>query len=198
MPPPIGENQRLISDYEFSFAQRLARGVLEKPKISVWLVLIPILFLYYAHKIQRYKAGLQGFCDGVMHTPKIALEAVVAELLGADGPDYRELFLAVHPDPTPQVLKVLERQTAQLELLKEHYRRLLLQVAPDYRGLLRGAYRNRIEYGDFLDRLSRAEEEVGQAVLAAFRPGEEARRVNERMARLSRELRAEDQRRFFK
>ncbi|MFH7319827.1 NF038143 family protein [Desulfurivibrio sp. D14AmB] len=197
MTPSIGANQRLISDYEFDFAKRLAREVLEKPKISVWLVLIPILFLYYAHKIQQYKAGLQGFCDGVLHTRKIALEAVVAELLGSDGPDYRASFLAAHPEPTPQALKVLERQTAQIELLKEHYRRLLLAAAPDYRGLLRGAYRNSGEYGDFLDRLNRAEEEVGQAVLEAFQPGEEARRINGRMVRLSRELRAEEQRRFF-
>jgi len=197
VPPPIGANQRLISDYEFDFAKRLAREVLDKPKVSVWLVLIPILFLYYAHKIQRYKAGLQGFCDGVLHTRKIALEAVVAELLGTDGPDHRALFLAAHPEPTPQILTVLEKQTAQIELLREHYRRLLLQTAPDYRGLLRGGYRNSVEYGDFLDRLDRVEEEMGEAVLDAFRPGEEARRINERMVSLSRQLRAEDQRRFF-
>jgi hypothetical protein len=195
----LEKNRRIIEDYEFSFARRLAKGVIEKPKISVWLVFLPILFVHYAQRIRQYKTGLQQFCDGILHTRKFALAAVVDDLQGTSAaPDYRESFLRAHPASGEEVQAVLQLQLAEMALLREHYQRLLVvRAVNDYGVMVQRAYGTEAGYRDFLERLERVEEEVRLAVLKAFQPDQEAGEVSARMAKLTRDLRQEEIRFIF-
>lgn len=196
----LGNKQRVIEEYEFSFARRLGKQVIEKPKISVWLVLLPILFVHYAQRIRQYKSGLQQFCDGLLHARKFALAAEVADLLGGgEVPDYRESFLKAHPDPSDDVREVLRHQLAEIAFLRPHYRLLLTQAkVDDYGVMIRRAYSSEADYRRFLEDLEQIEEQVRQAVLQAFQPGREAAEVGERMARWGRELREEEVRFIYR
>lgn len=192
MPSKLVENCRIIREHEFDFARRLAKGVLQRPKISVWLILVPLLFIYYVRRIKIYKADLQRVCDGVVHTKNFALDAAAAEVQGEAVPDYRKQFLGKHPNPTRKVEEVFSLQAAEIDLLMAHYRRLLAESAGDYSGLVRGAYKAKRSYREFLEMRGRAEEKLGTAVLEAFQSGEEARAVHHRMVKQARELREEE------
>ncbi len=194
MVSEIEKHRRMIEDYEFDFARRVGRRVIEKPKISVWLVLLPILFVHYAQRIGQYKRGLQQFCDGMIHTRRFAMAAVAAELLGEKAScDYRESFLRAHPEPGPEAREVLRCQLAEIALLSNHYRRLLPgPAAADHPALIRRVYGNAAAYRAFLAELEELEEEVGRAVLKAFQPGEEAAGIRAKIFRWSRELREEE------
>ena len=196
----LHKNLRIVEEYEFSFARRLGKGVIEKPKISVWLVLLPILFVHYAQRIRQYKTGLQQFCDGVQHTRKFALGETVDELQGtAQTPDYRSSFLRGHPDGGPAVEEVLRQQLAEIALLRDHFRRLLtITSADDYGVMVRRAYGTEAAYRDFLEQLEQVEERVRLAVLQAFQPGPAAQEVEDRMTRLSKVLREEEIRFIFR
>ena len=192
MPSKLVENCRIIREHEFNFARRLAKGVLQRPKISVWLILVPVLFIYYVRRIKIYKADLQRVCDGVVHTKNFALDAAAAELQGEAVPDFRKQFLGKHPNPTRKVEEVFSHQAAEIELLMAHYRRLLAESAEDFSGLVRGVYKAKRSYREFLEMRGRAEEKLGTAVVEAFQSGEEARAVHHRMVKLARELREEE------
>lgn len=192
MPSKLVENCRIIREHEFNFARRLAKGVLQRPKISVWLILVPVLFIYYVRRIKIYKADLQRVCDGVVHSKNFALDAAAAELQGEAVPDFRKQFLGKHPNPTRKVEEVFSHQAAEIELLMAHYRRLLAESAEDFSGLVRGVYKAKRSYREFLEMRGRAEEKLGTAVLEAFQSGEEARAVHHRMVKLARELREEE------
>ncbi len=188
----------LIWNQENQFAYRVARQVLQKPKISVWLVLIPILFLYYAHKIQQYKAAVHDFSKGLTRSKFLALDSAKEEIdSGRKNEDYNEAFSSDDLKNSPNVMRVKDKQIAEVELLKYHYKKLLCQQGSSYQDLIRKTYRTAAEYRRFLKELVRAEEEVNEAVLRAYHPEKEARDVTKRMQKAALALREEELPTFF-
>lgn len=196
------ENQTpydLIWNQENQFACSVARQVLQKPGISVWLVLIPILFLYYAHKIQQYKAAVQDFSKGLMRSKILALDSAKKEIdSGKKNQDYNDVFHSRDLEDSPNAMRVRDKQITEVELLKSHYQKLLCQHEASYQALVKKAYKTGGEYRMFLNNLARAEEEVHDAVLCAYHPGKEARDVTKKMQQIAFALREEEVKIFFK
>lgn len=183
----------LIWNHENQFAYTVARQVLQKPKISVWIILIPVLFLYYAHKIQQYKAAMHDFSKGLMRSKILALDSAKEELdSGRKNTDYETAFESKDLERSPNVMQVREKQIAEVMLLKSHYKQLLGQQGSSYPSLIRKIYKTGADYRIFLNQLARAEEEVNDAVLRAYHPGKEAREVTKKMQKATLALRAEE------
>ena len=53
------ENSALILAHEEDFAAALARHVIDKPKLSIWMILIPIFFVFYFFQLNKYRDGLR-------------------------------------------------------------------------------------------------------------------------------------------
>lgn len=188
----------LIWNHENQFAYSIAKQVLQKPKISVWLVLIPILFLYYAHKIQQYKAAVHDFSRGLMRSRILALDSAKEELdSGRKNKDYKAAFTSKDLENSPEVMGVQDKQIAEVELLKSHYRKLLCQQGDTYPDLVRNAYKTGGNFRTFLNQLTRAEKEVQDAVLLAYHPDEDARKVTKKMRKITGVLREEEIRTVF-
>jgi hypothetical protein len=189
----------LIWNQENRFAYRIAKQVLQKPKISVWLVLIPILFLYYAHKIQQYKAAVHDFSKGLMRSKILALDSAKQEIdSGKKNTGFQEAFDAKDLADSPNAMQVKEKQITEVELLKSHYEKLLRQQGSTYPALIRKAYRTAAEYRTFLNRLAEAEKAVHDAVLRAYHPSEEAQNVTKKMQKAAMALRQEEVAAFFR
>lgn len=188
----------LIWNQENQFAYKIAKQVLQKPKISVWLVLIPILFLYYAHKIQQYKAAVHDFSKGVMRSKILALDSAKAEIdSGKKNLDFQDAFLSSDLESSPNVKRVCEKQIAEVELLKSHYKKLLGQQGSNYQSLIRKTYRTGAGYRIFLTQLAQAEKAVHDAVLRAYHPNEDAQNVTKKMQKIAQALREEEIKSFF-
>lgn len=198
MPQDPQHTYDMIWSQENQFAYAVAKNVLDKPKISVWIILIPILFLYYAHKIQQYKAGVHGFGKGVARSKILALDSALEEVkTGKRDESYKDAFASKDLENSPSVMRVRDTQLAEVELLKTHFARLLRQEGTSFQALIKKAYKTSGEYRFFLNRLTQAEEAVQEAVLRAYHPGEEARKTTKRMQQVVYSLREQEVRKIF-
>jgi hypothetical protein len=188
----------LIWNHENQFAYKVAKQVLQKPPISVWVVLMPILFLFYAHKIQQYKAGIHNFSKGLMRTKILALDSALEEInTGRKDKEVKNNFVSPEVETSIEVIRVHNRQLAEFELLKVHFSKLLHQQGTSYQALVRQAYRTSGAYRLFLNQLTQIEKEVMEAVLQAYHPKEEDRAVTQKMQEAMHALREEDLTAFF-
>ena len=196
LPEDIDRSFHLLLRWEETFARSLARAVLDKPEISVWMVLIPILLLHHVHRIRQYRTGFLSFAEGVLRTKKLALEIAREELKKGKGLDDRR---TPRPPPAPEFTSadleapepfaLEDAHMAEVDLLRSHFRLLLAQRGATHVELIRGAYPTAGEYRSFLQRLAEAEAQVHRAVLASRRGDEGSREVVSKMEAAAARLR---------
>ena len=61
--------------------------MLEKPKVSFWMVLIPILFVYFIYRMQTFKSGRMKFDEEFMTTRRRAMDAALDAVEASGRPD---------------------------------------------------------------------------------------------------------------
>lgn len=192
----------LIQEYEAWFAHRLGTRVVHKPKLNIWLFLVPFLFIYHFSELKRYKENLPGFSQGFIRSKLHALELAAEEIRQGRRKTEAEIVPPADPElDKPAMAPVRHRQEEELRLLLAHYRRLLASSATSYAGMLQEVYGERRKYQDFVETLQQLEADLNQTLLATMSEaeagGEEARAVVERMERESLKLRVADMQQFF-
>jgi hypothetical protein len=184
----LDQKYEIIRGREERFAFELAKQVIEKPKASVWLIFLPILFVFYAQRLQKYKSSIHSFAKGFMVTKIIALDAALEE--AKTGRFSSETIAARFPNSDSEEKKaVRQKQFEEIDILRPHYLLLLKAAGSSYQELLKGAYVTSGAYRALLNELFKAEEEVNNVVLQDLQPTAEAREVVERMEKLSERLR---------
>jgi hypothetical protein len=191
----VKEKYEMIRQHNERFAFELAKAVLEKPKASVWIIFLPVLFVFHAQRIQKYKQHVKEFGNGFLVTKNLALEAAWDEL--RNGPP--KAGESPYPEPPlgEYFTTIREKQLVELELLREHYLLLLNSSGDSYERLLRNAYRGSGDYRYFLNRLAKAEAEINRTVLEIRHTSDEARDVVERMEAIAERLRDKEIERAF-
>jgi hypothetical protein len=157
----LEEKGRMILAQERLFADILASRALSKPKPNVWMILIPIIFVFYMNDYKKYKDGRQVFADQYLMSRKRALDEAVASLTANRDPDLEPL---VSVSDLPEAAR--QQYHDLLTVLIENYRDLLQTEGETVNDLVRAAYANKTNYLLFLNRLNRAEKELN----AALRP----------------------------
>jgi hypothetical protein len=185
----------LIQDYEELFAHRLGREVIDKPEVSVWMILIPVLFVHHMYLVKKYKDGVRSFARGILDSRHKALDKAREEK--ASGQENQNLEAeAYFPDLDPDSQSdpaLLSRQVQVMNILKKHYRRLLnAEQGPSYADLLQKAYPQADHYREFISRLSAAEQELNLYLTEHVHTSEEARSVVRRMEKCCADLREEE------
>ncbi|ADH84978.1 NF038143 family protein [Desulfurivibrio alkaliphilus] len=192
----------LIREYEEGFAHRLATRVINKPKLNIWLFLVPFLFIYHFSELRRYKENLPALRQGLLRSKLHALTMAEEEIRTGQRKSDAEIVPPSDPElAKPSMAEVRKRQEEELRLLLAHYRRLLGSSAEDYGRLVRQAYGDRRRYQDFIEDLQQRENELNQTLLAAMarakKSDEEAPLVVERLEKESLKLRVADMQQFF-
>jgi hypothetical protein len=188
MAATIEEKYGIIRERDERFAFELAKAIMDKPKASIWIIFLPMLFVFHAHWLQRYKKSIQTFSRQYLHSKLLALDTVLEESRGGNPLEggWASTYASL-PEARGGVFT--EWQVKELDLLRDHYHLLIASQGRDYPALIRNAYRTSGEYRFFLNSLYRAEEEINKAVLQIHHPTPEARDVVERMERSSETLR---------
>jgi hypothetical protein len=150
----LERKKELILARERAFASAIGVAVFERPTVSIWMILIPILFLHFMYRMQKFKAGLLKFIEDFMTTRRRALDLAIESLETGTKPDIdrvsRQLGLA----------DALERPyAAWLKALFEHYTDLLSASGDSFESLLRAAYRSRTDCLLAFNRLNTVERE---------------------------------------
>lgn len=167
MEPLAANAYEIIRKWERSQAGAIAVMVVPPHRISVWDVMIPVVFIL---NYMRTKERRGIFVENHLYTKMLALDGAW-EVCGNRCD--REEALAGIRDKTEQVLAadtqglyskdIREKQMAEIALLLDHYVRLMQAGGSDYAELVRRAYPDPEDFRRFLNRLEDAEAAVQAA-----------------------------------
>ena len=159
----LPEKSKLILEHDQQFAFVLAGKVLDKPKLDIWMILLPILLVYYMNSFQKFKDGRKTFAAHYMATRKRALKEATAAIQSGKKADPDRL--ASESEMTAEA----QRKLAELfALLLDHYEALLKADGNDFASLVRSAYDNLANYLLFIDQLNHAEISRNMALKPQF------------------------------
>ena len=155
----LERKKELILQRELAFANAVGAAVFEKPKVSFWMVLVPLLFLYFIYRMQRYKSGRMKFDEEFMTTRHRAMNLAFEAVEAGTRPDIDRIARE------SGLTEALEKPYASwLKVLVDFYMDLLAANGDSFESLVRSAYRNRTNYLLTLNRLSTVEKEFYAAV----------------------------------
>ena len=172
----------VIHAHEERFAYNLAKEVVKKPEVSVWMILIPVLFVHHMFRVSQYKKSVRSFAENILEARQKALEKAYQEAAAGKRIAY------TLDDYFPGVLlsskaeKILaDKQVRVIRILNEHYLALLQARGKRLGELVKSVYRSSGEYRRFLDRLADSEKELNRHLLEHFHTDEASRFVVKEM-----------------
>ncbi len=149
----------LVLKHEEKFAGALATAVLDKPTINIWMILIPIIFVYYIYQYQKFVDGRKTFVETYMLMKKLALDEALAAVKYAKEPDIDGLVkMSGHTG------QILVEYSVLLGVLIEHYKDLLRSEGETFESLVKSTYKNRTNYLLFANQLNQVEKRFNTAL----------------------------------
>ena len=155
----IDTNSNLIAEHERRFAYQLASHVIQKPALSIWMILVPIIFIYFFYRLNQYKAGRHEFVKNYMVSRKRALDAARQSLETGISVDLAEIARQANlpAEVQPQYQKFLAA-------FNEFYLELLQGKGDNFNDLVRSAFNSKTDYLIWLNRLNQIEKELNRAL----------------------------------
>ena len=155
----LERKKELILQRELAFSNAVGAAVFEKPKVSFWMVLVPLLFLYFIYRMQKYKSGRMRFDEEFMTTRRRAMNIALEAVEEGTRPDIDRIARE------SGLTEALEKPYATwLKVLVDFYMDLLAANGDSFESLVRSAYRNRTNYLLTLNRLGTVEKEFYTAI----------------------------------
>ncbi|MDF1593104.1 MAG: NF038143 family protein [Desulfobacterales bacterium] len=157
----VDQKHQIILAHEKNFADYLALRVLEKPKLSVWMILIPIIFVHYFHRIQKFNSGRSAFAENYMILRERAMDEALDVIQTGRTPDIDGLAML------STLTEAVHRPNLKmLELLVSHYTDLMRSEGDTMESLVRSFYKTRTNYLLFVNQLNQTE----RALNAVLKP----------------------------
>lgn len=192
--PTPDDKTRTIREYEEAMANRLARLVMEKPTPPIWMILIPVFFVFFAWKLNDYKKGLKNFATNYLVARERAMD-LASEAVAQDTPPAVDRLMA-QAETLPEKARPLYREW--LALQSEHYRNLLLASGATVPEQVRCHYRNKASYLVVSNRLIMAENAFNNALLPEVEgDNEDVLFIAERIERYNLELHRQEVDKIF-
>jgi len=168
-----------IYDYERSIGNSVALRVIESKPIGVWEFLIPVVFILH---FMRNKQSREVFIQNYMFTKLQALDAAFSMLKKSLSREealsgVREKTRALLTAPQTREIyseNIRQQQVNEIEMLFDHYLKLLDADGQDYDALVRSTYGSREAYRDFHRQLTTAEKNVSDAARQTLGPKADA------------------------
>ena len=162
--PYLNEKKKLILTDESDTSRQLALHVIDKPLPRVWMIFIPILFVFYFWKLKEYENGLKTFAEHHLIPRRESLAAAFAAKQCGFSVD-----IALLVDKLGK-LDTTKRALAKewLTVLVGHYQLLLNAEGDSYHELVRSGYRNKSNYLLFCEQICRTENTFNMALLESI------------------------------
>lgn len=155
----LERNYHIVTAHEQRFAFVLGSRIIPRPRLNVWMILIPIIFVYYFYRFNRFTTGRKEFADHYLVSRNRALDAALQAAKNRRPPDIDPIV-----EKAELPADALNSYRSLLEVLTEHYRELLQAEGADYNSLVRSAYRSRADYLLFCNQLNRVEKQLNAAL----------------------------------
>ncbi|MFW6055342.1 MAG: NF038143 family protein, partial [Thermodesulfobacteriota bacterium] len=122
-----------ILSHEEHFAYRLGREVIDKPAVSVWMILLPVLFVHHMYRVSSYKNGVRAFAGGILEPRQKALDKAREEVESGQEREYRlEEYFPYLEFGSDRDRTLAEKQVRLIRILQKHYRCLLKAESGSY------------------------------------------------------------------
>ena len=155
----IDAKSKLVEEHERRFAYQLASHVIQKPALSIWMILVPIIFIYFFYRLNQYKAGRHEFVKNYMVSRKRALATARRSLETGISADLAEIAKQARLP-----VEVLPEYQNFLAVFNEFYVELLQGKGDNFNGLVRSAFNTKTDYLLWLNRLNQIEQKLDRAL----------------------------------
>jgi hypothetical protein len=153
------EKAAFVIAQEEAFVQTLALQVLDRPKLSIWMILIPVIFVYFFYRYQKFNSGRKVFCENYLISRKRALKEALEVIRTGRKPDINAL---AQQSSLPHQIR--KKNAAVLKVLVDHYIDLMTAEGENFQELIRGAYKNKTNFLLFINQLNQAEKTLNSAI----------------------------------
>ncbi|MGD9040656.1 MAG: NF038143 family protein [Desulfobacteraceae bacterium] len=194
----MADKYELILSAEESLARQVALGVIVMQPLTVWHYLIPFMFIY---DFLKRTVTIRRYTQHFMFPRRLAVDAA-RDILGGEAREERQVSLG---DDTKGWLHSLdlysdslyEAQMKVIDLLVDHYAKLLQVEGDTYDALVRNAYTSGVDYEAHLTQLTSVEKEVDRAIMERLGETEKLReKILAEQEQLAR-MRQKDMERIF-
>ncbi len=155
----LDDKQHTIMAMEEHLANHVAKAVIEKPLLSVWMILVPIFFVYYFWRLKKVAEGRKEFVKNFMITRRRAMEEACYAVAELTQPNVQQVVARSSTPPQTHT-----EYAAWVRLLIDHYTDLLQSTGRTYEELARSVWRNRTDYLLAVNQLGRAERRFNRAL----------------------------------
>lgn len=165
----LDKRYRAILAQERSWAVSVARMVIKPRPISVWEFLIPVLLIF---SFAKTKSEKEVIIQNLLFTKQLALEAALD--MAKNGLNREEVLFSIK-DKTSSLVNTVEdgiyseeirqKQLKEINLLLDHYCRLLNAEGENYASLVINVYQALESFTNFLAQLKALEKEVNLAAM---------------------------------
>ncbi|MFW9998341.1 MAG: NF038143 family protein [Candidatus Odinarchaeota archaeon] len=156
----LANKKKWILDQERGFAQDLARRVIDIPRLSMWMILIPIILVYHVYRHNNALKGRSAFVEHYLLSRTRSLEEAYHALTEQRSPDI-DGVVARAVDLPPSARSAYKSWIA---VLTRHYGDLLQASGTDFKELVQSAYHNRSNYLILLNQLNQLEKSLNAAL----------------------------------
>jgi len=167
LPTILDTKYENILAQERALAKTVASAVIGQTPVTVWDVLIPIVFVF---NVLKFKRAREVFTLNFLFTKKLALQGAFDMV--KKGQNHEDALGQIRGQ-TSEILasdkkgiysnKIRQKQVREMELLLDHYSRLLNADGKDYASMVKHAYRTRQNFSAFVKELEGIEKEVNRA-----------------------------------
>lgn len=195
LPTFVDTRYNAILSQERRLAKAIAKRVVKLPDVTVWVFMIPLIFIF---NIFKYKRANEAFTLNFLFTKKLAVDAALGVVKKGLS---RQEAVAQIEDKTSDILasdkkgiyseKIRQKQMYEMNLLLSHYIKLLEVAGKSYESLVINAYKSKDNYHGFLRELASAEKTVNRIALQAVGRTKEAQEMISGMEEAAASLRTE-------
>lgn len=160
------EKYSMILAAEEQFAREVTLGVIVSRPQTVWHYLIPGMFII---DFLRRGSAIKQYTRHFMFPRRLAIDAARSRLQEQGQSSAHTL---IEEDVTRWLnalnlysQALLGVQMKAIDLLTDHYQKLLQAEGNSYPGLIENAYQNRENFEAFINQITTAEDEIDEAIL---------------------------------
>jgi len=156
----LARKKEWFLDQERGFVRDLARGVIEVPKLSMWVILIPILLVYHLYRHNSAVKGRAAFAQHYLLSRIRSLEEACNALAEKRPPDIDGVVAKAVDLPASAQPPYRDWIT----VLIQHYIDLLQAPGTDFKALIHSAYGSRSNYLLLFNQMNQLEKTLNAAL----------------------------------
>ena len=201
LPTFLDTKYNAIRAQERQLAKAVTKKVIKMPEVTIWAFMIPFIFFF---NFLRYKRASETFALNFLFTKKLALDAALditsqrqSRQDALESIDSKTQAILAEDKQGVYSENIRRKQLAEIDLLLDHYLKLLEAEGTGYETLIKNAYPTKRDYEAFLHKLGPAEKAVNHVAIQAIGATEATHDMVSKMEKAAQTLRIDQSGRIF-